>query len=167
MKKRKKKEEPDYGTLQKAFDDFRELVLQGEPFKIDLARRNMYVGEHTVVKEGKFFGKIEDLDVGQGVLETIENLYWIYKRSVPGERSNRKEKSVTQFRALPFDELSDDDVLYGARREEAQYDLEAFTLFTILSGQLKWNDEWGTWYWKSEKDRDLVLLKNWMTGGTK
>ena len=47
MKKRKKKEEPDYGTLQKAFDDFRELVLQGEPFKIDLARRNMYVGEHS------------------------------------------------------------------------------------------------------------------------
>ena len=163
MKKRKKKEEPDYGTLQEAFDHFRELVLQGEPFKIDLARRNMYVGEHTVVKEGKFFGKIEDLDVGPGVLETIENLYRIYKRSVPGERSNRKEKSVTQFRALPFDELSDDDVLYGARREEAQYDLEAFVLFTVLSGQLKWNDKWGTWFWKSGKDRDLVLLKNWMT----
>ena len=97
------------------------------------------------------------------MLETIENLYDIYKRSVPGERSNRKEKSVTQFRALPFDELSDDDVMFGARREEAQYDLEAFVLFTVLSGQLKWNDEWGTWFWKSGKDRDLVLLKNWMT----
>lgn len=165
--KRKKKKEPDYGTLQKAYDDFRELVLQGEPFRIDLARRNMYVGGHTVVKDGRFFGRIEAMDVGRGVLETIEDLYGVYKRSVPGERSGRKERNVTQFRALPFDELSDDDVLYGARREEAQYDLEAFVLFTVLSGQLRWNDEWGTWFWKSGKDRDLVLLKNWLTGGEK
>lgn len=160
---KKKKKEQNWGTLQQAYDECRELVLQGAPFRIDLTNKNMTVGDRTIVKNGKFFGKIKDLDVMEGgVLRQIECLYSVYKRSIPGERSCSKERNKTQFMALDFEELTDDDVLYGARREEAQYDLEAFVLFTVLSGQLEWDDSWGTWFWRSEKDRDCVLLKNWL-----
>ena len=34
-------------------------------------------------------------------------------------------------------------------------------LFATMNGQLKWDDKWGTWFYRSPYDRDLVLLKEW------
>ena len=159
----KEKKCPDHGTMQEAYDHFRDLVVDhGVPFRVDLAKKNMTVGSTKIVEDGKFFGTVSDLDLVNGdVMRTLDDLYAVYKRSVPGERDCRRERNGSQFHAVPFDELTDDDVLYNARRNEARYDLEAFVLFAILNGQLKWNDEWGTWFYKSPKDRDLVLLKDW------
>lgn len=169
-KKKKQKSEYDGLTYAQAFVKAMKEVEAGSPFRCDLSKHSLTVGGERIVDNGRFVGSgesgfdlVDDL-VGtddSAVLGEIEKFYPAYKRSVPSERSERKERLVTQFRALPIEELSDDDMLYGERREEAQAKLEMFVLFAIVSGRLRWRDEWGTWYWRSGKDRDLVLLKQW------
>ena len=53
-------------------------------------------------------------------------------------------------------------MLYGERRDSAQIRLELYILCQILGG-LTWNPEkMGKWFWQSEMDKDLVILKNWI-----
>jgi hypothetical protein len=84
--------------------------------------------------------------------ETIEELYDIYKHSIPSEKTMHR---TSRFKALPEHELSDDDMLYGVPREQAERDLE-----NALKGFVM-PDNAGTYFWQSEKDRDLVVLKSW------
>lgn len=84
--------------------------------------------------------------------DTIERLYDIYKHSIPSEKTMGR---VPRFKALPESELSDDDMLYGVPREEAERQLER-----ALKG-FAMPDTAGSWFWQSEKDRDLVVLKSW------
>jgi len=84
--------------------------------------------------------------------ETIEELYGVYKHSIPSERTMRR---TARFKALPESELSDDDMLYGVPREEAERQLEkALKGFSIPAGA-------GSWFWQSKADPDLVVLKSW------
>ena len=84
--------------------------------------------------------------------ETIEQLYDVYKHSIPSERTMHR---VSRFKALPESELSDDDMLYGVPREEAERALEK-----ALRG-FAMPDTAGSWFWQSENDPDLVVLKSW------
>lgn len=84
--------------------------------------------------------------------ETIEQLYDVYKHSIPSERTMHR---VSRFKALPESELCDDDMLYGVPREEAERALEK-----ALRG-FAMPDTAGSWFWQSENDRDLVILKSW------
>lgn len=84
--------------------------------------------------------------------DTIERLYDIYKHSIPSEKTMGR---VPRFKALPESELTDDDMLYGVPREEAERQLER-----ALKG-FAMPDTAGSWFWQSEKDRDLVVLKSW------
>ena len=69
------------------------------------------------------------------------------------------------FRALPERELSDDDMLYGKRRDPAQIELELYILCQVLLG-MEWNEErMGKWFWQSKEDKDLVILKQWIQPG--
>lgn len=171
MEKEEDNEENEYEglTYAQAFAKAVDEIESGAPFRCDLAKHDLWVGRERIVENGRFVGNdlgfdlVDDM-LGTGesaVLNEIEEYYEKYKRSVPSERSERKERNVPQFKALPFDELTDEDMLYGERREEAKAKLEMFVLFAILSGALKWNDDWGTWFWRSERDKDLVLLKKW------
>jgi len=84
--------------------------------------------------------------------ETIEQLYDIYKHSIPSEKTMSR---VPRFKALPEGELSDDDMLYGVSREQAERDLEAALKgFAMPAGA-------GSWFWQSDKDKDLVILRSW------
>ena len=85
-------------------------------------------------------------------IEDIEAAYGCFKHSIPSEKSMHK---VSRFYALPESELSDDDMLYGVRRDEAEKDLEkALQGFTMP-------DTAGSWFWQSSNDPDLVVLKSW------
>ena len=84
--------------------------------------------------------------------ETIEELYDIYKHSIPSEKTMHR---TSRFKALPESELTDDDMLYGVPREQAEKDLE-----NALKGFVMPEDA-GTYFWQSEKDRDLVVLRSW------
>lgn len=82
----------------------------------------------------------------------LEALYATYKHSIPSEKTMGR---VPRFKALPESELSDDDMLYGVEREQAEEQLEqALHGFTMP-------DDSGTWFWQSKQDPDLVVLRSW------
>lgn len=60
-------------------------------------------------------------------------------------------------------DLSDTDMLYGELREVARFELEAYVLFCIALGVFVWDEErMGKWFWQSEEDKDLVILRQWV-----
>ena len=84
-------------------------------------------------------------------IENLETAYAIYKHSIPSERTMGR---TPRFYALPESELSNDDMLYGVPREQAERDLEkALQGFQMPEG--------AGWFWQSENDPDLVVLRSW------
>ena len=149
-----------------------ERVSDGEPFHVDFEKRNMKIGRSYLIKDGKFdearkllycsdLHEFQDLS---GVLCEVEQLYKRYKYSLPSERSDNKRKRY--FKALPMEEITDEQLIVAERREVACAKLEGFVLCMILSGQLVWDEEImeGKWFWQSKIDSDLVLLKSWIEG---
>ena len=84
--------------------------------------------------------------------ETVELLYDTYKHSIPSEKTMGR---VPRFKALDESELSDDDMLYGVPREEAERALEK-----AMRG-FRMPEDAGSWFWQSKKDKDLVVLRSW------
>ena len=87
----------------------------------------------------------------QTSIEMLEAAYAVYKHSVPSEKTMNR---THRFYALPESELSDDDMLYGMPREEAEYALEQ------LVGDFELPEGSG-WFWQSPNDPDLVVLRSW------
>ena len=85
--------------------------------------------------------------------EDIEAAYAAYKSSIPSEKTMHR---TARFKALPESELADEDMLYGVSREQAERDLEQ-----ALAGFAMPEDAEGKWFWQSENDRDLVVLRSW------
>ena len=84
-------------------------------------------------------------------IEELEAAYAVYKHSIPSERTMGR---VPRFYALPESELSNDDMLYGVPREQAERELEKVLAgFTMPEG--------AGWFWQSENDKDLVVLRSW------
>lgn len=84
-------------------------------------------------------------------VEQLETAYAVYKHSIPSERTMGR---TPRFYALPESELSNDDMLYGVPREQAERDLEkALQGFQMAEG--------AGWFWQSENDPDLVVLRKW------
>ena len=144
-----------------------ERVSEGESFHIDFEKRNMKVGNEYLIKEGEF-DESKELIVGsydmQTILNKIEELYKAYKYSLPSERSDNKRRKY--FKALPMEELTDEQLMVAERRETSQAALEGFVLCMIVNGQLVWDEKImnGTWFYQSEIDPDLVLLRSWVEG---
>ena len=92
----------------------------------------------------------------QTSIEELEAAYAVYKHSIPSEKTMRR---TARFYALPESELSDDDMLYGMPREEAERELEkSLQGFAMPEGS--------GWFWQSENDPDLVVLRSWTTNDT-
>jgi len=84
-------------------------------------------------------------------VEQLEAAYEVYKHSIPSEKTMHR---TARFYALPESELSDEDMLYGVPREEAERELEkALAGFTMPEGS--------GWFWQSKNDPDLVVLRSW------
>ena len=143
-----------------------ERVENGERFHIDFEKRTMKIGQDKVIDNGEYdiSQVLYDEKIGnpQTLLDKVGELYVAYKFSLPSERSDKKHRKY--FKALPIDEITDEQLIYGARREVAQYMLEAFILCAILNGDFVWDDEiHGKWFYKDKTEQDLVILKNWIT----
>ena len=142
-------------------------VDNGETFHIDFEKRNMKVGGEYLIKDGEFDNSKElvsgpyDMRV---VLDMIGELYKIYKYSLPSERSDNKRRKY--FKALPMEEITDEQLMVAERREYSQAALEGFVLCMIVSGQLVWDEHImnGKWFYQSPADDDLVLLRSWVEG---
>lgn len=140
-------------------------VRQGETFYIDFKKRTMKVGKDYLIKDGEYSREekttaIRNISLNE-VLQNIEQIYKLYKYSLPSERSENKRRKY--FKALSFDELKDDELFVADRREEMQAQLEGYVLISILNGNLYWDEEtMGKWFWQSKKDPDLVILRDWI-----
>ena len=142
---------------QKAIRD----VVDGAKFKIDFSSRSLKLNGKYIIQEGKYEDDLGVISCNENeFISNIEQLYRRYKYSVPSERS--ESKSRLYFNALSERKLSDDDMLYGERREKAQIELELYLLCQIING-LQWNPEtMGKWFWQSKTDKDLVILRSWV-----
>lgn len=138
-----------------------QAVQNGAKFKVDLPSRSLKLAGKYVIQDGRYEGELGVPACSEEEFFTnVEKLYCRYKYSVPSERS--ESRSRLYFKALPEKKLNDDDMLYGERRDSAQIRLELYILCQILGG-LTWNPEkMGKWFWQSEMDKDLVILKNWI-----
>lgn len=147
-----------------------ERVSNGESFHIDFEKRNMKVGKDYLIKEGQFdetkvlFPKMYDVYDLYSALHIIRTLYRSYKYSLPSERSDNKRRQY--FKALPMEELTDEQLMTAERREIAQAVLEGMVLCLIVSGKLIWDEDvmQGKWFYQSQTDPDLILLRSWVEG---
>lgn len=131
--------------------DLEQRIESGAKFRISFENRTLYIN-----------GKQVDFEVGDDFefsVEKLENLYRRYRHSLPGERDNVKR---SYFLALKEEDLDDEDMLYGERRQLAKFRLEFYVLCAIVSGALKWNDDWGSYFWQSPNYKSLVILRSWI-----
>lgn len=141
------------------YDEIINAVENGAKFTINFQKRTCRVNGKIVMSEED---KPKDTPylTHAVVLFAIEQRYKAYKHSVPSERSESHRRYY--FKALPEKELSDEDMMYGERREVARCKLELYILIQLLRGNLAWENRWGRWFWKSENDKDLIILRDWI-----
>ena len=95
-----------------------EQVENGERFHINFEQRTMKIGQDKMIDGGEYDTSQVLYESSQSLLDTIRELYILYKYSLPSERSDTKRKKY--FKALPIEELTDEQLIYGARLEVAQ-----------------------------------------------
>lgn len=147
------------------YEELIKRVGEGEPFYVNFKNCSLKIGKKFIVADGIYDSERElikfqfsDMDT---ILEMIEGLYRIYKTSLPSERSENKRR--TYFKALSTEEMTDEQLMFGDRREMAQARLEGFLLCMIIGGKFKWNEKvMGKWFWQSKVDPDLVILRSWI-----
>jgi hypothetical protein len=140
--------------IYKIFD----RVQDGAKFTINLQKRTLRLDGNLVEIDNP--AEYVQEDVNGLFLLDLREIYDQYKHSVPSERSDSHRR--TYFRALREKDLSDHDMMYGRPRELARFALEAFILCGLLSKKLWWLDNWGTWFYQDEFEKDLILLREWI-----
>ena len=145
--------------MKNIFQETLTAVREGARFRINFSEKSLQVGRKYVIKNGEFEGDLgyESLS-REDFLDEVERLYFIYKNSIPSERSQGKQRLY--FNALPEHKLDDDAMLYGEQREPAQAELELTVLCQIILG-FQWDEaSMGSWFWQGE-DKDLIMLRQW------
>ncbi len=147
--------------MENIYQEAISAVEGGANFKVDFASRSLKMDGKYIIKNGEYEGTLGFEPAAESeVLAHIEDLYLRYKHSLPSERS--ESKSRRYFMALPEKKLSDEDMMYGERRDKAQIELELYLLCQIIQG-FNWNAEtMGNWFWQCSTDKDLVILREWV-----
>jgi len=138
-------------------------VRDGASFSVDLKKKTFRLGKDILIDEGKSGYPLgfKNTDT-ETAMEEIKTRYRQYRHSIPGEKDSRKPSRY--FKALQETELSDEDMLYGIRRNTAQLQLELYLLIQIINGTLKWEEPAFNrehWFWQCPEDKDLIILKEW------
>ncbi len=147
------------------YEELIKRVSEGESFYINFKNQALKIGKDFLVTDGfyddeRILYTDSELEMSD-VLSYIETLYENYKYSLPSERSDSKRRQY--FKALSVGKLTDKQMATGERREVARAKLEGFILCMIVDGFFVWNeDEMGKWFYQSDRDPDLVILRNWI-----
>ena len=141
------------------YEEIINAVENGAKFTINFQKRTCRVNGKVVMSEED---KPKDTPylTPEVVIVGIEQRYSAYKHSVPSERSESHRRYY--FKALPEKELSDEDMMYGEQREVARCKLELRLLTYIIQGYITWQKEWGSWFYQSPNDKDLIILRSWI-----
>lgn len=147
------------------YEELIKRVEEGESFYINFKNRALKIGKKFLIADGVYDEERTlyaccELDMDD-ILQWTEMLYKRYKYSLPSERSDNKRRQY--FKALSADKLTDEQMVTGERREVARAKLEGFILCMTVAGRFVWDeDKMGRWFWQSENDPDLVILKSWI-----
>ncbi len=132
--------------------------------RIEIIGRTLTVDNNVIIDKGIYRGELGLPVVATKVaLEMIEDAYIKYKSSMPNEETNITCRS-SLFKALPSQKLSDEDLISSEYRSIARIRLELTVLIMILNKSIDWDSEQlaGKWFWQSSKEKNLVLLKEWI-----
>ena len=132
--------------------------------RIDIIGRTLTVDNNVIIDKGIYRGELGLPVVATKVAwEMIEDAYIKYKSSMPNEETNITCRS-SLFKALPSQKLSDEDLISSEYRSIARIRLELTVLIMILNKSIDWDSEQlaGKWFWQSSKEKNLVLLKEWI-----
>lgn len=170
--------------MESIYSKLIEEINKGAWFRCDLKKKSLWIGRKQYVKEGVCtdenlnFINEDDLLVIIPMIEyeyeddmeelfskiTIENswdivdgLYNIYRWSVP----SAKTKDSGYFKAVESSKLTEEQLAYGVKRNEAKAILEGYVLLASLQGLLTWQND-KHWFWQSKVNRDLIVLKEWI-----
>lgn len=144
------------------YNELIKRVYEGETFHIDFEKRTMKIGKDYLIKDGEYNMSRKLINIPGGDLSIVEELYQEYQTSLPSKRSENKYKKY--FKALSIEELTINNIINGQPREIAQCKLEGYILCSVLSGDLKWNNNimgYG-WFWQSKNNKDLIILRKWV-----
>ena len=134
------------------YNEYIDAVENGSKFKINLVDKAAYLKKQGKNKKWKQV-EIQKL-IDPASWEVVEELYKIYKRSIP--TNVKLNGNRPYFKAVPLDELNESDIVCGEQRNIAQAMLELYILIADLEM------EEGKWFWQSRKDKDLVVLRKWI-----
>lgn len=144
------------------YEELISKVQDGWKFQISFKTKDIKVGNEYLVEKGGWNHERQLIAPATGdMLKMIEDLYLAYKYSRPTEKSETSKRKY--FKALSTSELPDVCLAYGEDRSVRQAYLEGFVLCHVLSGNFQWKEEYGKWFWQSQTDNDLVILKDWVT----
>ena len=132
--------------------------------RIEIIGRTLTVDNNVIIDKGIYRGELGLPVVATKVaLEMIEDAYIKYKSSMPNEETNITCRS-SLFKALPSQKVSDEDLISSEYRSIARIRLELTVLIMILNKSIDWDSEQlaGKWFWQSSKEKNLVLLKEWI-----
>lgn len=139
--------------METLYEELLSKVELGFDYHIDMRKHNLIVGGKQIIKKGRVL--VDKPLCGIITMQDLETAYNRYKHSIPG-----REKKRAWFRALKYEELTDEDRNFGEQRSVAQFKLEYSVLAAILTGQL--DVEFGTFFWRSKKFNEFILLINWI-----
>lgn len=147
--------------MENIYNESIEKIKNGARFCLNFETRSLKIDGKYVIKNSQYEGTLPPPIDAEATISCIEALYNRYQHSIPSERSQSQRK--VYFQALSEQELSDEDMLYGEHREEAQIKLELYVLCAILNGSLKWDEiAKDKWFWQSPKYPTLIFLKQWI-----
>ena len=138
----------------------------GDLLKFDLTNKKIWNGNTVIMDKGVI--QVDALcgftDLAstpflteQEASQDLEQLYNDYYVSVPNKHTSF---SKSNFRAKTFDELTDNELAEGKPRQEAQYALEAFVMFSDLSHLFENSKHF---FWQSKEYPGLIIRREWAT----
>ena len=144
-------------------------IAEGIKVRINILKKFLKVDGQDLILEGRplFPLGLEKLPSSKALVK-IEELYEEFKYSLPSNASSRGRgvgRSGGLFKALPIEEIPDEYLFLGNDRKESRQRLELMFLLLTVNGSLTPScpEFEGKWYWQSEKDRDLVILTEWLS----
>ena len=144
--------------MKTIFSEAAKAVKNGAKFHFDFKTKTLRVGKRKLIEHGIYEGELGVLpQTMEETVERLEYLYTLYRFSLPSERNTGKFRRY--FLALPEEELSTADMMFGQYREVAQFYLEFFMMASVINGSFKMNDN--HWYWMSQKCDGLVVYREW------
>lgn len=129
--------------------EFIERVGQGSNFKINLVNNECKLNGQIIVLTSA---------ISDSLVNDLNYIYREYKESYPSERS---KKGKSYFKALDFEEMTDDMLVLGGERTVQQALLEGFVLSQRDNIREQFFTDNDNWFWQSNEDEDFIILKEW------